>query len=75
MQLPDALSMIDRSVRAGITVQDALRVVGEEGQWPTSAEFQRLNDEIRVGASLSEAIAAAGAAQRRCSNTASSRSR
>ena len=56
MQMPDALSMINRSVRAGITVQDALRVVGEEGQWPTSAEFQRLNDEIKVGASLSEAI-------------------
>jgi tight adherence protein B len=55
-QLPDALSMIVRSVRVGVTVQDSLFVVGEEAPWPTSIEFQRLNDEIRVGTSLSDAL-------------------
>ena len=55
-QLPDALSMIVRSVRVGVTVQDSLRVVGEEAQWPTSIEFRRLTDEIRVGSSLSDAL-------------------
>ena len=55
-QLPDALAMIVRSVRTGMTVQDAMRVVAEEGQWPTSAEFQRLHDELRVGTSLEDAL-------------------
>lgn len=55
-QLPDALAMIVRSVRAGIPVPEALRIVGEEGQWPTSAEFVRLYDEIRLGGSLPDAL-------------------
>jgi tight adherence protein B len=56
MQLPDALAMIVRSVRAGIPVPESLRIVGEEGQWPTSMEFVRLYDEIRLGGSLPEAL-------------------
>ena len=56
VQLPDALAMIVRSVRAGIPVPEALRIVGEEGQWPTSAEFVRLYDEIRLGGSLPDAL-------------------
>jgi tight adherence protein B len=56
MQLPDALAMIVRSVRAGIPVPESLRIVGEEGQWPTSAEFVRLYDEIRLGGSLPDAL-------------------
>jgi tight adherence protein B len=55
-QLPDALSMIVRSVRVGVTVQDSLRVVGEEAQKPTSTEFRRLLDEIRLGSPLGEAL-------------------
>jgi tight adherence protein B len=55
-QLPDALAMTVRSVRAGFTVQDALRIVGEEGQWPTSTEFRRVIDEIRLGTSLQDAL-------------------
>jgi tight adherence protein B len=55
-QLPDALAMIGRSIRSGITVQDALKVVADEGLWPTSKEFQRLHDEIRLGSSLAEAL-------------------
>jgi tight adherence protein B len=55
-QLPDALSMIVRSVRVGVTVQESLRVVGEEAQTPTSIEFKRLVDELRVGTPLGEAL-------------------
>jgi tight adherence protein B len=55
-QLPDALAMVVRSVRVGFTVPDALRIVSEEGQWPTSAEFRRVIDEIRVGGSLLDAL-------------------
>jgi tight adherence protein B len=55
-QLPDALAMIVRSVRSGIPVPEALRVVGEEGQYPTSAEFMRLSDDNRLGGSLPDAL-------------------
>jgi tight adherence protein B len=55
-QLPDALAMTVRSVRVGFTVQDALRIVSEEGQWPTSAEFRRVIDEIRLGGLLQSAL-------------------
>jgi tight adherence protein B len=55
-QLPDALAMIVRSVRAGIPVPEALRIVGEEGQKPTSTEFARLSEEIRLGGSLQEVL-------------------
>jgi tight adherence protein B len=48
--------MIVRSVRVGVTVQDSLRVVGEEAQKPTSTEFKRLLDEIRLGSPLGEAL-------------------
>lgn len=56
-QLPDTLTMITRSVRGGFTVQDAMRVVGEEGQAPTTVEFRRLLDEIRLGITLPAALA------------------
>jgi tight adherence protein B len=55
-QLPDAMAMVVRSVRVGFTVADALRIVSEEGQWPTSTEFRRVIDEMRVGGSLLDAL-------------------
>lgn len=55
-QLPDALAMMVRSVRVGFTVSDALRIVSDEGQWPTSAEFRRVVDDIRLGGPLQEAL-------------------
>lgn len=55
-QLPDALTMIVRSVRAGLPVPEALRVVSEEAQFPTSTEFTRLYDDLRFGGSVAEAM-------------------
>ena len=55
-QMPDALSMIVRSVRAGIPVSEALRVVGREAMAPTAQEFARLYDQMTIGRSLEEAV-------------------
>ena len=55
-QFPETLSMIVRSIRTGITVQDAIRVVAEEGLSPTSSEFARLHDDIKLGTPLIEAL-------------------
>jgi tight adherence protein B len=57
-QMPDALSMIVRSVRTGIPVQEALRIVGKEAQPPTAAEFERLYNQLLIGQSLPEALIA-----------------
>ncbi|MBC4018879.1 type II secretion system F family protein [Siccirubricoccus deserti] len=55
-QLPDALSSIVRAVRVGVTVNDALRVVVQNGPEPTAKEFKRLVEEIAVGVSLQAAL-------------------
>ena len=56
LQFPDALTMIVRSVRAGLPVPEALRVVGEDCQFPTSSEFTKLYDDLRLGGSMPDAL-------------------
>lgn len=55
-QLPDALGLIVRAVRVGIPVTEALRAVGRESQPPTAGEFDRLANEIAIGAPLESAL-------------------
>lgn len=55
-QLPDALSMVIRAVRAGIPVTESLGTVGREAPAPTGAEFRRLYDEISIGLSLQDGL-------------------
>lgn len=55
-QFPDALGMIVRSVRAGIPVSRAIRIVAEEGGPPTAAEFAHLADQVAVGVPLEAAL-------------------
>lgn len=55
-QFPDALTMIVRSVRVGIPVQEAIRMVAREAQHPTGAEFARLVDQVSVGVTMEDAM-------------------
>jgi len=55
-QFPDALGLIVRAVRVGIPVSEALRAVSRESPAPTAAEFDRLADQISIGASLEVAL-------------------
>lgn len=55
-QLPDALSMVVRAVRAGIPVVEALRTVGRELPDPTGAEFRALSDQLAIGIPMEEAL-------------------
>lgn len=55
-QFPDALGMIVRSVRAGIPVTEAVRIVARESPTPTEAEFAKLSDQIAIGMSLETAL-------------------
>jgi len=55
-QIPDALSLVVRSVRAGLPVGDALRSVSTEMPSPTSDEFGRMMGEVSLGVPLETAL-------------------
>ena len=56
VQLPDALSMIVRTIRVGTPVSEALRVVSREAPVPTATEFGRLSDQVAIGTALEDAL-------------------
>jgi len=56
-QFSDALTMIIRSVRVGIPVQEAIRGVAREAPHPTGPEFARLVSRTSVGVSMDDAMA------------------
>ena len=55
-QFPDALAMVVRSVRVGVPVNEAIRVVAREAPEPTGPEFARLADAIAIGTPLDVAL-------------------
>ncbi len=55
-QFPDALSMIARSVRVGVPVNEAIRVVAREGMSPTKEEFSRAADSMQIGLDIERAL-------------------
>ena len=57
-QMPDALSMIVRSVRVGIPVTEAMRHVSRQTQEPTAAEFARIASDLSIGTRLDVALKA-----------------
>lgn len=55
-QLPDALDMMSRAMRAGHAFPGALQMVGDESPQPIAGEFKLTFDEINYGISLQEAL-------------------
>lgn len=55
-QFPDALAMIVRSVRVGIPISEAIRIVGREQENPTAEQFVRLADQVAVGVPLERGL-------------------
>lgn len=55
-QLPDAVDMISRSLRAGHSFSGALGMVGEEMKDPMGREFRLTFDEINYGVSVETAL-------------------
>ncbi len=56
-QFPDVLSMIVRSIRVGIPVMEAIRIVARETPAPSADEFTHLLDQVAIGSSLEDAVA------------------
>ncbi len=55
-QFPDCLSMIVRSVRAGVPLTEAIRIVAKESPEPSSVEFARVAGDLAIGTPISEAL-------------------
>ncbi|MFC7517921.1 type II secretion system F family protein [Herbaspirillum sp. GCM10030257] len=55
-QLPDAIDLIIRALRAGHAFSSGLQMVGEEMSEPIAGEFRIVHDEISFGVSLQHAL-------------------
>ncbi|MGY8904547.1 MAG: type II secretion system F family protein [Burkholderiales bacterium] len=55
-QLPEAMDLISRALRAGHAFPSALAMVGAESQEPIAGEFKLTSDEIGFGISIDHAL-------------------
>jgi len=56
-EFPNALDVIVRSIRSGLPLNDAIRLIATEGTEPVKSEFRRIVESQQVGLSVSEACA------------------
>jgi tight adherence protein B len=55
-QLPDALYLLARSVRAGRSIDQSIQLVGDAGVQPLAREFSRMHRQLELGLSLSQTL-------------------
>jgi tight adherence protein B len=55
-QLPEALELVSRALRAGHAMSVGLKIVGDESADPIGKEFRRVFDEVSMGVSLPQAL-------------------
>jgi tight adherence protein B len=56
LQLPDALDLMSRALRAGHAFPSALRMAGDESHPPLAEEFRAAFDEVNFGLSMHDAL-------------------
>jgi tight adherence protein B len=57
-QLPDAIDMLGRALRAGHPLSSGLKMVAEEAHPPVAEEFRRSHEEHRFGLAFEDALLA-----------------
>lgn len=55
-QLPEALELVSRALKAGHALSVGLKIVGEEAADPIGIEFRRVFDEVSMGVALQQAL-------------------
>ena len=55
-QLPEALELVSRALRAGHAFSVGLKLVGEEAADPIGMEFRRVFEEVSMGVALPQAL-------------------
>ncbi|WP_165216113.1 type II secretion system F family protein [Affinirhizobium pseudoryzae] len=56
-ELPNALDVMVRSIRSGLPLNDAMRLIASDGQEPVKSEFRRVVEAQQVGLSIPEGCA------------------
>lgn len=56
-EFPNSLDVMVRSIKSGLPLTDALRLIAAEGQEPVRTEFRRVVESQQVGLSVPEACA------------------
>ncbi|MCK3779980.1 type II secretion system F family protein [Ensifer sesbaniae] len=56
-EFPNALEIMVRSIKSGLPLNDALRLIAADGQEPVKTEFRRVVESQQVGLSVTEACA------------------
>ncbi|WP_439626042.1 type II secretion system F family protein [Shinella sp.] len=56
-EFPNSLDVMTRSIKSGLPLTDALRLIASEGQEPVRTEFRRLVEAQQVGLNVPEACA------------------
>jgi tight adherence protein B len=54
-EFPNALDVMVRSIKSGLPLNDALRLIASDGQEPVKGEFRRVVESQQVGFSIPEA--------------------
>lgn len=55
-QLPEALDLVTRALRAGHSFASGVQMIGEEMTDPIASEFRMVADEVNFGVSLQQAL-------------------
>jgi tight adherence protein B len=55
-QLPDTLFLMARSLRAGMSIDQSMGVIGEHGVAPLSREFARMHRQLELGLALPQVL-------------------
>ena len=56
-EFPNALDVMVRSIKSGLPLNDAMRLIASDGQEPVKSEFRRVIESQQVGLSIPEACA------------------
>lgn len=56
-EFPNSLDIMVRSIKSGLPLNDAIRLIAMEGQEPVKSEFRRVVESQQVGLSIPEACA------------------
>ena len=54
--LPDAIDIIVRGVRSGLTVGECLNIIAQESPEPVGPEFRLVNEAIKLGQPMADAL-------------------
>jgi tight adherence protein B len=55
-QLPDAFFLLARSMRAGLSLEQAVAMVGDQGVKPLADEFKKVSEQTRLGLNITAAL-------------------